>query len=60
MNNIDYNDFDKVWETLVDCEIATDEEIGLVTTINGKNIETLLDILYARTGCRNFEQYLDN
>ena len=31
-------------------------ELCLVTDINGYNEETMLDVLYARTGYRNFEQ----
>lgn len=45
-----------MYDYLVDNDIATDEEIKLVTQINGDNIDTYEDILYARTGYRNFEQ----
>ena len=45
-----------MYDYLVDNGIATDEEIKLVTQINGDNIDTYEDILYARTGYRNFEQ----
>lgn len=41
---------------LIENNIATKEEITLVTKINGYTGETLNDILYARTGYRNFEQ----
>lgn len=36
--------------------IATEEEIRLVTQINGYNEETMYDIIYARTGYRDYEQ----
>lgn len=49
--NIEY-----VWELLVDMGIATDEELQLVTSINGYNIDTLNDIIYVRTGYHNIEQ----
>ena len=49
--NIEY-----VWETLVDMGIATDEELQLVTSINGYNIDTLNDIIYVRTGYHDIEQ----
>jgi hypothetical protein len=49
---------EKIWDTMVDDGIATDEEIGLVTGINGMTEETLNDILYYRTGYRTIEQYL--
>lgn len=46
-NNIQY---------LIEMGIATEEEINLVTKINGYTGETLNDILYVRTGYRSFEQ----
>lgn len=39
--------------------IATGEEIDLVTKINGYNLETINDIIYVRTGCRDYEQLLE-
>ena len=45
-----------MWDYLTESGIATEEELQLVTCINGYNEETMLDILYARTGYRNFEQ----
>ena len=45
-----------MYDYLVDNGVATGEEIKLVTQINGDNIDTYEDILYARTGYRNFEQ----
>lgn len=47
---------DEMWEYLYDRGIATEGELQLVTDINGYTEEALLDILYARTGYRNFEQ----
>lgn len=35
---------------------ATDDEIDLVTRIDGYNEKSLEDILYIRTGYRNFDQ----
>lgn len=43
-------------EFLINNSIATQEEIELVCDINGYSIETLNDILYARTGYRYIEQ----
>ena len=45
-----------MWNKLEDYGIATEAEIQLVTDINGFTEEALLDILYARTAYRNFEQ----
>ena len=44
---------DRLWNMLVGYEIATDEELMLVTSINGYNEETLNDVLYVRTGYHN-------
>jgi len=41
---------------LIDFNIATEEEIRLVTSINGTNLESLESILYSRTGYRTLEQ----
>ena len=39
--------------------IGTGEEIDLVTKISGYNLGTINDIIYVRTGCRNYEQLLE-
>lgn len=44
---------------LVAYGIATDEEINLVTSINGWNEKSLNDILYVRTGYHDITQYED-
>ena len=49
----------QVWDLLYQYDIATENELKLVTSINGYNIDTLNDILYARTGLRDIEQLLD-
>lgn len=54
------NYLDNLWETLVDYSIATEEELQLVTSINGYSKETLNDILYCRTGYRSFDQMFDD
>ena len=41
---------------LIEHGTATAEEIELVTSINGTNIEAYENILYARTGYRSFDQ----
>ena len=47
---------EEMWDYLIESGIATYDELCLVTCINGYNEETMLDVLYARTGYRNFEQ----
>ena len=49
-------DKSEVWEYLSDYGIATESELRLVTNINGYTIETLNDIIYAKTGYRDIEQ----
>lgn len=45
-----------LWSFICMNTIATDDECRLVTDINGYNEDSLLDILYARTGLRSIEQ----
>ena len=49
----------KKWDWLLDTGIATEKELQLVTDINGYSVETLNDVLYARTGYRDQEQLED-
>lgn len=46
---------DDVKNFLIEQEIATEDEISLVTQINGYSIDTLNDILYARTGYQDLD-----
>jgi hypothetical protein len=46
----------KIWDFILEHEIATEHELILVTCINGYNVETLNNIIYACTGYRNMEQ----
>jgi len=48
---------DEYWDKLISNYIATEDELKLVTSINGYTIETLDDVLYVRTGYRSWEQY---
>ena len=50
---------EQVWDLLYQYNIATENELKLVTQINGYNIDSLNDILYARTGLRDIEQLID-
>lgn len=51
--------FNEVVTFLEEEGIATRAEIILVTTINGCNMDILNDIIYVRTGCRDYEQLLE-
>ena len=48
-----------LWDFIVDNNIATDNEVLLVSHINGFSEETMADIIYARTGLRSYEQCKD-
>lgn len=50
---------DEIWDLLINYNVATDNELRLVTAINGYNEEALLDVLYARAGLRSIEQLLN-
>ena len=54
MYNLDY-----VWDRIIELDIATEEELSLVTAINGYNEEALNDISYVRTGYRSIEQLME-
>ena len=49
----------ELWDYIIDYEIATEDEIKLVTSINGTNLDTFESILYSRTGYRSLEQIKD-
>ena len=46
----------RMYDWLIEMEIATHKELELITDINGYNMETLNDVLYARTGYRDRDQ----
>ena len=50
---------EQMWDELIDLGIATQEELELVTSINGYSTDTLKSVLYTRTGYRNFDQLHD-
>ena len=47
----------ELWTRIVEYGIATEQEIDLVTDICGYNEKVLNDIIFARTGYRDIEQY---
>ena len=53
------NKIDEIHDAFLKYGIATEDEINLVTTINGTSVETYYDILYVRTGFRSLGQYLN-
>jgi hypothetical protein len=53
------NNIDALWIEIVELGIATEEELQLITCINGYNEETLNSVIYARTGYRSINQLND-
>lgn len=49
-------DVNKLWDKLIEQELFTEEELRLVTDINGYSVETLNECIYARYGYRSLEQ----
>lgn len=52
------NEENEWYEFLEENYIATTEEIDLVCNVAGYSVDTLSNILYARTGYDTMEQYL--
>lgn len=50
--------YEEKYNFLTENNIATDDEINLVVKINGYAEEQLDNILFVRTGYRNFESYI--
>lgn len=48
-------DKNEMWDRLLELGVS-EQTIQVVTDINGFSEETMLDILYAVTGFRNFDQ----
>lgn len=48
-----------LWDFIIDNNIATEDEVRLVTDINGLNEETMTDIILCQTGLRSYEQCKD-
>ena len=51
--------YPQAWDYIIEHGIATEEELKLVTCINGCNQAALNDVIYARTGYRDIEQLED-
>ena len=52
-------DISTMWDIIVhEYGIATEEELSLVTAIDGYNEDTLNNVIWVRTGYRSIEQLL--
>jgi len=50
---------EQAWDYLIENMLATDEELRLITGINGFTVESLEQLLYYRTGYRDFNQLIN-
>lgn len=50
---------EQIWDYILESGIATEDELVLITSIDGMSEDTLNDVLYARTGYRSVEQMMD-
>lgn len=48
---------EEIWDKIIDYEIATEQELDLITSINGYNLNSLNDVIYVRTGYRDIGQF---
>ena len=53
-------DLEKQWKLIVALNIATQQELELITQINGYKVETLNQVIWARCGYHNLEEYIEN
>lgn len=47
----------EIWEFILEEGLATEEELELVTDLCGMSCKVLSDVIWARTGYRNMQQY---
>lgn len=50
---------EQAWDYLIETELASEQTLQVVTSINGYSLDTLQDVLYAVAGYRNFNQMDD-
>ena len=49
-----------IWDLLVNFELATEATLQLITRLNGYNLETMENVLYALTGYHSYDQFMEN
>lgn len=54
------NELEYLVETMIELGVCNDDEVRLVSAINGYSLESMLDILYVRTGYRSLDQLFDS
>lgn len=58
MKNNEFLEVNQLWEDLINYDLFTEDELLLITDLNGYNIKTLNDAIYVRYGYRNLRQLL--
>lgn len=53
------DELNTMYDTMLELELCTFEEIELVTSINGHNEQAINDIVYVRTGYNDLDQYTE-
>lgn len=53
-------ELNKLWDLLVNYELASEETLQLITRLNGYSLETMESVLYALTGYHSYEQFTEN
>lgn len=51
--------FDEGWDYILERGIVGEEALRLIADINGNTVDTLNDVLWSTTGCRDFEQHIE-
>ena len=51
---------EETWDKIVELEVATENELQLVTSLNGYSIDTLNSVVYARTAYSTLSDYLES
>ena len=59
VKDFDELDLDTIWDLFLDYSICSEETLRVITSINGYNLETLKDVLYATAGLRSLEQFVE-
>lgn len=52
-------ELNKLWDEIINNDIATESELQLITGINGYNEKSLNDVIYYKTGYNDIEQFLN-
>jgi hypothetical protein len=53
-------ELNKIWDLLVNYELASEETLQLITRLNGYSLETMESVLYTLTGYHSYEQFMEN